>query len=112
VNHARQAVDEGVDDTPAVHPPLRAGEFSLHRTLILHRSQPDRSLGRRIGLGLSDIPTHVGHVAFERSYEDNPCRVRGTGHDHILDLNVRHLALRPGIEREHWRRSHPGGETI
>jgi short chain dehydrogenase len=40
-----------------------AGEFSLHHTLILHRSQPNRSLGRRIGLGISYIPTHVRHVS-------------------------------------------------
>jgi non-heme Fe2+,alpha-ketoglutarate-dependent halogenase len=63
VNRARQAVDGVVGDTPAVHAPLRAGEFSLHHTLILHRSQPNRSLGRRIGLGISYIPTHVQHVS-------------------------------------------------
>jgi ectoine hydroxylase-related dioxygenase (phytanoyl-CoA dioxygenase family) len=49
VNRARQAVDGSVDDAPAVHAPLRAGEFSLHHTLTLHRSQPNRSRGRRIG---------------------------------------------------------------
>ena len=63
MNRARQAVDGVVDDTPAVHAPLRAGEFSLHHTLILHRSQPNCSLGRRIGLGISYIPTHVRHVS-------------------------------------------------
>jgi non-heme Fe2+,alpha-ketoglutarate-dependent halogenase len=61
VNRARQAVDGEVDDAPAVHAPLRAGEFSLHHTLCLHRSQPNRSRGRRIGLGISYIPTHVRH---------------------------------------------------
>ena len=63
VNRARQAVDGAVDDTPAVHAPLRAGEFSLHHTLLLHRSQPNRSRGRRVGLGISYIPTHVRHVS-------------------------------------------------
>ena len=61
VNRARQAVDGAVDDTDAVHAPLRAGEFSLHHTLCLHRSQPNRSRERRIGLGISYIPTHVRH---------------------------------------------------
>src|SRR5204862_5820961 len=61
VNRARQAVDGEVDDAPAVHAPLRAGEFSLHHTLCLHRSQPNRSRGRRIGLGISYIPTHAQH---------------------------------------------------
>ncbi len=55
-----------VDDAPAVHAPLRPGEFSLHHTLCLHRSQPNRSPGRRIGLGISYIPTHVRHLGEHR----------------------------------------------
>jgi ectoine hydroxylase-related dioxygenase (phytanoyl-CoA dioxygenase family) len=62
VNRAGQAVVGDVDDTPAVHGPLRAGEFSLHHTLCLHRSQPNRSPGRRIGLAISYVPTHVRHL--------------------------------------------------
>ena len=62
VNRAGQAVVVDVDDTPAVHAPLRAGEFSLHHTLCLHRSQPNRSAGRRIGLAVSYVPTHVEHL--------------------------------------------------
>jgi len=45
-----------------VHAPLRAGEFSLHHTLLMHRSAPNRSNDRRIGLGISYIPTSVQHV--------------------------------------------------
>jgi hypothetical protein len=62
VNRAGQAVVGDVDDTPAVHASLRAGEFSLHHTLSLHRSQPNRSSGRRVGLSISYIPTHVRHL--------------------------------------------------
>src|SRR5262245_689798 len=62
VNRAGQAVVGDVDDAPAVHAPLNAGEFSLHHTLCLHRSQPNRSSGRRIGLAISYIPTHVRHL--------------------------------------------------
>jgi hypothetical protein len=62
VNRAGQAVVGDVDDTPAVHAPLRAGQFSLHHTLCLHRSQPNRSPERRIGLAISYIPTHVQHL--------------------------------------------------
>jgi non-heme Fe2+,alpha-ketoglutarate-dependent halogenase len=62
VNRAGQAVVGAVDDTPAVHAPLGAGEFSLHHTLCLHRSQPNRSSGRRIGLAISYVPTHVQHL--------------------------------------------------
>src|SRR5882762_4295416 len=62
VNRAGQAVTIDVNDTPAVHAPLRAGEFSLHHTLLLHRSQPNRSAGRRIGLAVSYIPASSQHV--------------------------------------------------
>ena len=43
VNRAGQAIVGEVDDRPAMHAPLRAGEFSLHHTLCLHRSQPNQS---------------------------------------------------------------------
>jgi non-heme Fe2+,alpha-ketoglutarate-dependent halogenase len=62
VNRAGQAVTIDVDDAPAVHAPLRAGEFSLHHTLCLHRSQPNRSSGRRVGLAVSYVPTRVQHL--------------------------------------------------
>jgi hypothetical protein len=62
VNRAGQAVTLEVDDAPAVHAPLRAGEFSLHHTLCLHRSQPNRSPGRRVGLAISYIPTYAEHL--------------------------------------------------
>jgi Phytanoyl-CoA dioxygenase (PhyH) len=62
VNRAGQAVVGAIDDAPAVHGPLRAGEFSLHHTLCLHRSQPNRSAERRIGLAISYVPTHVQHL--------------------------------------------------
>jgi len=45
---------EGVD-----YLALEPGEFSLHHTILLHNSQPNRGADRRIGLGISYIPTHV-----------------------------------------------------
>ena len=62
VNRAGQAIVGDIDDTGAVHAPLRAGEFSLHHTLCLHRSQPNRSSGRRVGLAISYVPTSVQHL--------------------------------------------------
>lgn len=38
---------------------LRPGEFSLHHTHLIHGSMPNRSSDRRIGLGISYVPTHV-----------------------------------------------------
>jgi hypothetical protein len=65
VNRAGQAITLEVDDTPAVHAPLRAGQFSLHHTLLMHRSQPNRSPGRRIGLAISYIPTSAQHLGIK-----------------------------------------------
>jgi non-haem Fe2+, alpha-ketoglutarate-dependent halogenase len=65
VNRAGQAVTLEIDDAPAVHAPLRAGEFSLHHTLCLHRSQPNRSSGRRVGLAISYVPTSARHLGIE-----------------------------------------------
>ena len=62
VNRAGQAIVSAVDDRPAVHAPLHAGEFSLHHTLCLHRSQPNQSSGRRVGLAISYVPTSVRHL--------------------------------------------------
>jgi ectoine hydroxylase-related dioxygenase (phytanoyl-CoA dioxygenase family) len=62
VNRAGQAIVGEIDDRPAIHAPLRAGEFSLHHTLTLHRSQPNRSHGRRVGLAISYVPTSVRHL--------------------------------------------------
>jgi ectoine hydroxylase-related dioxygenase (phytanoyl-CoA dioxygenase family) len=62
VNRAGQAIVVEIDDRSAVHAPLRAGEFSLHHTLLLHRSKPNQSRGRRIGLAISYVPTSVQHL--------------------------------------------------
>ena len=39
--------------------PVRVGQFSLHHTHLVHNSRPNLSADRRIGLGLSYIPTNV-----------------------------------------------------
>jgi hypothetical protein len=39
--------------------PVRAGQFSLHHTHLVHNSRPNRSPDRRIGLGISYVPTAV-----------------------------------------------------
>ena len=38
---------------------LQPGEMSLHHTRLVHYSEPNRSSRRRIGFGVSYIPTHV-----------------------------------------------------
>jgi hypothetical protein len=81
VNRAGQAITLPVDDTTAVHGPLHAGQFSLHHTLCMHRSQPNRSSGRRIGLAISYIPTSAQHLGVEHKMPAMLVRGRDTyGH--------------------------------
>ena len=37
--------------------PLKAGSFSVHNYLTVHRSAPNRTAHRRVGLGLNFMPT-------------------------------------------------------
>ncbi|WP_158291928.1 phytanoyl-CoA dioxygenase family protein [Paracraurococcus ruber] len=57
-----QTVAAAVDARPAVPIPLQPGEFSLHDTLVLHASAPNRAATARVGLGISYIPARVRHV--------------------------------------------------
>jgi non-haem Fe2+, alpha-ketoglutarate-dependent halogenase len=61
-----QTLADGVDENRAVDLTLRAGEVSFHHTLAFHRSGVNRSDKRRIGVGISYIPTHVHHVGATR----------------------------------------------
>jgi non-heme Fe2+,alpha-ketoglutarate-dependent halogenase len=56
VNRAGQVITEPLDDGAAAAMPLRAGWFSMHHGLCPHRSGPNTSSHRRIGLGLNYIP--------------------------------------------------------
>jgi ectoine hydroxylase-related dioxygenase (phytanoyl-CoA dioxygenase family) len=57
VNRAAQVITEPLDDSAPVAMPLAAGCFSMHHGLCPHRSGPNTSSHRRIGLGLNYIPT-------------------------------------------------------
>jgi non-haem Fe2+, alpha-ketoglutarate-dependent halogenase len=46
--------------------PVKAGQFSLHHTHLVHNSRPNRSAHRRVGLGISYIPTHARCTAPQR----------------------------------------------
>ena len=58
------AVD--VDRSKTAYMPVKAGQFSLHHTHLVHNSRPNRSNDRRIGLGISYIPTHARCTAPRR----------------------------------------------
>ena len=59
VNRGSQVIIEPFDDSKPVALPLAAGSFSLHHGLCPHRSAPNTTNYRRIGLGLNFIPPHV-----------------------------------------------------
>jgi ectoine hydroxylase-related dioxygenase (phytanoyl-CoA dioxygenase family) len=63
--------------------PVRAGQFSLHHTHLVHNSRPNMSADRRIGLGISYIPTSVRCTSHTRL---TAMLVRGTDrHGHFDD---------------------------
>lgn len=66
VNGGRQAITEEFDTGGVAMAPLRPGMFSLHNTLCIHRSAPNLSDNRRIGIGISYVPTSVRHVGTQR----------------------------------------------
>jgi non-heme Fe2+,alpha-ketoglutarate-dependent halogenase len=59
LNGAGQVITEPLDDRDRSVMSLHAGELSLHHTLCCHTSAPNRASHRRVGLGISYIPTRV-----------------------------------------------------
>jgi non-haem Fe2+, alpha-ketoglutarate-dependent halogenase len=59
VNRAGQVITEPLEECSPVAMPLEAGSFSMHHGLCPHRSGPNTSSHRRIGLGLNYISTSV-----------------------------------------------------
>jgi non-heme Fe2+,alpha-ketoglutarate-dependent halogenase len=66
VNDAGQYIRETIEERDAVDCVLKPGQFSLHNTLLVHQSGANTSSDRRIGLGVSYIPTSVRHVGAAR----------------------------------------------
>ncbi len=59
INRTGQTIVEPLDESQATMMQLPAGSFSLHHTLCVHRSAPNRASHRRVGLGINYIPAHV-----------------------------------------------------
>ncbi len=70
-----QTLADAVDESRAVALHLAAGDVSFHHTLAFHRSGGNRTGARRIGIGVSYIPTRVRHVGTTRL---SATLVRGT----------------------------------
>lgn len=59
INRAGQTITESLDESKCVAMALRAGEFSLHHELAVHRSAANNASHRRVGIGLNYIPARV-----------------------------------------------------
>lgn len=70
-----QTLADPIDESRAVGLELAAGDVSFHHTLAFHRSGINRTDQRRIGIGVSYIPTRVRHVGTTRL---SATLVRGT----------------------------------
>jgi ectoine hydroxylase-related dioxygenase (phytanoyl-CoA dioxygenase family) len=54
-----QTLAAEVDRSRTAYMAVKAGQFSLHHTHLVHNSRPNRSTQRRVGLGISYVPTHA-----------------------------------------------------
>jgi non-heme Fe2+,alpha-ketoglutarate-dependent halogenase len=61
INAGARSISQPFETSTAVFAPVKTGQASLHHTLIAHNSPPNRSNDRRIGFGISYIPTHCRH---------------------------------------------------
>ena len=59
INRAGQTIVEPFDKRTPTAMALKAGEFSLHHELAVHRSAPNHAAHRRVGIGLNYLPPHV-----------------------------------------------------
>ncbi|HWB49025.1 MAG TPA: phytanoyl-CoA dioxygenase family protein [Stellaceae bacterium] len=59
INRAGQTIVEPFDKRNPTAMALKAGEFSLHHELAVHRSAPNHAAYRRIGIGLNYVPPDV-----------------------------------------------------
>jgi len=53
-----QTIEARLDYSKYEMMPLRAGQISLHHTHVVHCSEPNRTNERRVGIGVSYVPTH------------------------------------------------------
>ena len=92
INAGGQSIGVPLDTKVTALAPLKAGQLSLHHTLVAHNSAPNRSADRRIGLGISYIPTGVRHSGSRRM---SATLVRGVDRHGHFDLETNPRTLTP-----------------
>ncbi|MEM7404577.1 MAG: phytanoyl-CoA dioxygenase family protein [Pseudomonadota bacterium] len=75
-----QTLAESVDKSGAVALELQAGQMSLHDTYLVHSSGPNTSGHRRIGIGISYVPTRVRYRGRTRVSATLACGEDRYGH--------------------------------
>ena len=97
LNAGARSISEPMDTSKAVFAPIKTGQVSLHHTLIAHNSPPNRSNDRRIGFGISYIPTHCRHSGSKRM---SATLVRGVDRYGHFDLEDDPRTLSPADQAE------------
>jgi len=98
VNRAGQVITVALDESKAVAMPLKAGQFSMHHGLCPHRSGPNVTNHRRIGLGLNFVPASVRPVGAHRLAG---MLVRGVDHGHLESVQPPERELSPAAIATH-----------
>ena len=81
-----QRIVDAVDSSVIKSISLQPGEISLHHTGLVHFSEPNKSARRRIGIGISYIPTSVRCTG---SVRHTSMLVRGVDHYNHFDHEPR-----------------------
>lgn len=96
INRAGQTIVEPFDKSKPTAMALNAGKFSLHHEFAVHRSAPDHTAHRRVGIGLNYLPPHVR--------VNSPVRLRAMlvrGKDRPRQLRPESTRQRPSATPRH-----------
>lgn len=66
ISGGAQSIVEAFDQRSPVAAPVRAGEFTMHHSLCVHRSRRNTTADRRIGLSIHYVAPHVAHLGSRR----------------------------------------------
>jgi len=91
-----QTLTGNFDSENTIFMTLKAGQMSLHHTHLIHRSGPNLSRDRRLGFGISYIPTSA---ACRASVRQSAALVRGVDRYNHFDDEPRPLADYGAAER-------------
>jgi non-heme Fe2+,alpha-ketoglutarate-dependent halogenase len=99
VNRSGEVIVEALEASKSVAMQLQPGSFSIHHGLCPHRSAPNTTNQRRVGLELNYIPTHVRPTGF---YRTAAMLVRGEDrYGHFWPVHAPEMELHPDTLAAH-----------